>query len=67
MSNTDSKTVAFSHTSYAAAVADLKKRKEAAGLARWDAGEGKWSEGYYCAWRKRVVFALYNRDGSRCC
>ena len=65
--NNAADTKALTHTSYAAAVADLKKRKAAAGVARWDAGEGKVSEGYFCTWRKRVVFALYNADGSRCC
>jgi len=65
--NSAADTKALTHSSYAAAVSDLKKRKEAVGLARWDAGEGQWAEGYYCAWRKRVIFALYNRDGSRCC
>lgn len=56
----------FTHTSYAAAMVDLKSRKEAAGIARWDAGEGYVAEGYWCSRVKRVVTKTYNPDGSRC-
>lgn len=54
----------LTHSSYAAAVADLKAGK--ASFARWAGGEGFISEGTWCPRRKRVVFATYNPDGSRC-
>lgn len=57
---------AFTHSTYASAIADLKGRKQAAGVAVWDAGEGYVAEGYWCPRVKRVVTKTYNPDGSRC-
>ena len=57
---------AFTHNSYSAAMADLKTRKGAAGVARWDAGEGFVAEGQWDARVKRVVTRTYNPNGSRC-
>lgn len=45
----------FTHTSYSAAIAAVKKSKAAAGTVTWDAGEGFTGRAYWCAWRKRVV------------
>lgn len=59
-------TKTITHTSYAAAVADLTSRKAAAGTACWSAGEGYVAEGYWCPRRKRVIFTTWNPDGSRC-
>jgi hypothetical protein len=52
------------HTSYAAAVADLKAGKVVEAV--WAAGEGFRSVGRFDSRTKRVVIALYNPDGSRC-
>ncbi len=54
----------FTHTSYAAAMADLKAGK--ATFARWDAGEGYVAEGEYNPRTKRISTRTYNPDGSRC-
>lgn len=56
----------LTHTTYSAAMADLKSRKVAAGVARWDAGEGYVAEGEWCPSRKRVVTRTWNPNGSRC-
>ena len=55
----------LTHTTYAAAMADLKARKGDAGLARWDAGNGWLAEGYWCPSRKRVVTTSINPQGMR--
>lgn len=54
----------FTHPSYAAAMADLKARKGAAGVARWDAGEGYVAEGHWDVRVKRVVIKT-QRDALR--
>ncbi len=64
--NTGAAAARITHTSHAAAMADLKTRKAAAGTAGWDAGEGYVAEGWYCPRVKRVVTRLWNPDGSRC-
>lgn len=56
---------ALTHTSYAAAIADLGKKREKAGVCRWDAGDGYTSEGYYCPRRKRAVVTLIAPNGVR--
>ncbi len=56
----------LTHNSYASAMADLKARKGAAGVARWSAGEGYVAEGQWDARVKRVVIRTWNPDGSRC-
>lgn len=56
----------FTHSSFKAAMADLKARKGAAGIARWDAGEGYVGEGHWNERIKRVVTKLWNPDGSQC-
>lgn len=56
---------ALTHTSYAAAMADLKARKGAAGVALWDAGNGWLGEGYWCPKRRRVVQCGINPAGMR--
>ena len=56
----------FTHPTYSAAMADLNNRKAAAGVARWDAGEGFRAEGQWDPRTKRVVTRTYNPDGSRC-
>jgi hypothetical protein len=55
----------LTHTSYSAAMADLKNGRKAT-FARWDAGEGFIAEGEWCPSRKRVITRTYNPDGSRC-
>jgi len=63
---TTTKQLAFTHLSYSAAMADLKSRKAAVGLARWDAGEGYVAEGWYNPRTKRVYTRTINPDGSVC-
>jgi hypothetical protein len=63
MSNANSG-AALTHTTYAAAMADLRTGKVR--FARWDAGEGFISEGEYNPRTKRVATRLYNPSGSRC-
>lgn len=55
----------YTHTSYAAAMADLKKRarKGDETPAVWDAGNGWTARAHYCAWRKRIVHATTNTQG----
>lgn len=60
-----SERASLTHPSYAAAQSDLKKHKAAAGLCRWDAGDGHVAEAYYCTWRKRVVSTLVMSNGYR--
>lgn len=62
MNTTNTKTI--THTTYSAAMADLKAGK--AKFARWDAGEGFVAEGEWCPSRKRVITRTWNPDGSRC-
>jgi hypothetical protein len=59
-----SSTKPLTHTSYAAAQADLKAGKSR--FARWSAGEGFIAEGEWNPRTKRVQTRLYNPDGSRC-
>lgn len=46
---------AFTHTTYASAIAAVKKSKATAGTVTWDAGDGFTGRAYWCDWRKRVV------------
>ena len=46
---------AFTHPSYAAAIAAVKKAKASAGTVTWDAGDGFTGRAYWCTWRKRLV------------
>jgi hypothetical protein len=55
----------FTHPSYQAAIKDLKARKEKAGLATWDAGEGNTGEGYWCTRRNRQIVTLITKEGFR--
>lgn len=61
MSNATNTKPAFTHDSYKAACAALKSGKAA--HACWDAGEGFYSTGYYCARRKRVICTLHDSQG----
>ena len=65
MSNATANAAPFTHTSYKAAIADVKRRKAAAGVARWDAGNGFVAEAYWCEWRKRVVQTTITPAGMR--
>lgn len=58
-------TKTFTHNSYNAAVADLKRRKASAGVATWEGREGWSSEGYWCPRRNRMVITAINPAGMR--
>ena len=49
--------MSHTHTTYEAAMKQLKrnKRNNDTTLVTWDAGSGWTAEGYYCTWRKRIV------------
>lgn len=55
----------FTHPTYAAAMADLKKRARKGDTtpAVWDAGNGFTARAFYCAWRKRIVHHTINKEG----
>jgi hypothetical protein len=61
--STTTKKPNFTHSSYKAACAALKSGK--AKNACWDSGEGFYSTGYWCDWRKRVIATLFCASGER--
>jgi hypothetical protein len=63
MNHTTTTTMNYTHTTYAAAMEQLKrnKRNKVTTMVSWDAGSGYTSEGYYCQSQKRIV--LQQRKG----
>lgn len=55
----------YTHPSYAAGMAELKKRAKRGDETpcTWDAGDGHTARAFYCAWRKRIVHTTINKAG----